>query len=84
LAHVAGKNFPLVGKAYAVPANQSPALAMTHVATLLEFEVTNSLEEAITVSNITFTAPVELVGTFYIDFDDIDNITVPLARVGKM
>ena len=75
MAHVAGKNFPLVGKAYAVPANQSPALAMTHVATLLEFEVTNSLEEAITVSNITFTAPSALVGTFYIDFDDISNIS---------
>ena len=57
MAHVAGKNYPLVGKAYAVPANSSPALAMTHVATLLEFEVTNSLEEAITVSNIKFTAP---------------------------
>lgn len=76
MAHVAGKNFPLVGKAYAVPANQAPALAMTHVATLLEFEVTNSLEEAITVSNIKFTAPTALVGTFYIDFTDTDNIEV--------
>ena len=82
LAHIAGKNYPLVGKAYAVPANQSPALAMTHVATLLEFEVTNSLEEAITVSNITFTAPADLVGTFYIDFDDIDNITVKSSGSG--
>ena len=76
MAHVAGKNYPLVGKAYAVPANQAPALAMTHVATLLEFEVTNSLEEAITVSNIKFTAPSALVGTFYIDFTDTDNIEV--------
>jgi hypothetical protein len=42
----------------------------------LEFEVTNSLEEAITVSNIKFTAPSALVGTFYIDFTDIDNIEV--------
>ncbi len=76
MAHVAGKNYPLVGKAYAVPENESPELAMTHVATLLEFEVTNSLEEAITVSNIKFTAPSALVGTFYIDFTDIDNIEV--------
>ena len=76
MAHVAGTNYPLVGKAYAVPANSSPALAMTHVASLLEFEVTNSLEEAITVSNIKFTAPNALVGTFYIDFTDIDNIEV--------
>lgn len=75
LAHVAGKNFPLVGKAYAVPAGSAPALAMTHVATLLEFEVTNSLDEAVTVSSIQFTAPEALVGTFYIDFTDIANIT---------
>ena len=74
LAHVAGKNFPLVGKAYAVPAGSAPALAMTHVATLLEFEVTNSLDEAITVSSIQFTAPEALVGTFYIDFTDTANI----------
>lgn len=74
LAHVAGKNFPLVGKSYAVSANSAPALAMTHVATLLEFEVTNSLDEAITVSNIKFTAPAALVGTFYIDFTDTANI----------
>lgn len=75
LAHIAGKNYPLVGKAYAVPANQTPALAMTHVATLLEFEVTNSLEEAITVSEIKFTAPSALVGTFYIDFKNISEIS---------
>ena len=82
MAHVAGKNYPLVGKAYAVPANQSPALAMTHVATLLEFEVTNSLEEAITVSNIKFTAPTAIVGTFYIDFTDTDNIEVESSGSG--
>ena len=79
MAHVAGKNYPLVGKAYAVPENQSPALAMTHVATLLEFKVTNSLEEDITVSNIKFTAPEAIVGTFYIDFTNIDNITATLS-----
>ena len=75
MAHVAGRNFPLVGKACAVPANQSPSLAMTNVATLLEFEVTNSLNEAITVSDIKFTAPSALVGTFYIDFTNIDAIS---------
>ena len=82
MAHIAGKNYPLVGKANAVPANQSPALAMTHVATLLEFEVTNSLNEAITVSEIKFTAPSDLVGTFYIDFTDIDAIDVESSGSG--
>ena len=74
MAHIGGKNYPIVGKAYAVPAGSSPALAMTHVASLLEFVVTNSLEEAITVTSIQFTAPEQIVGTFYINYANIDNI----------
>lgn len=75
LAHIAGKNYPMVGKAYAVSAGSAPALAMTHVATLLEFEVTNSIDDAITVSSIKFTAPAAIVGTFYLDFEDMANIS---------
>lgn len=74
MAHIAGKNYPLVGKAYAVPAGTAPALEMTHVASLVEFEVVNSLEEAFTVLSIQFTAPEAIIGTFYIDFTDIANI----------
>ena len=75
LAHIAGKNYPMVGKAYAVPAGSAPALAMTHVATLLEFEVTNSIDDAIAVSSIKFTAPSAIVGTFYLDFKDTEKIS---------
>ena len=82
LAHIAGKNYPMVGKAYAVPAGSAPALAMTHAATLLEFEVTNSLEEAITVSSIKFTAPAAIVGTFYLDFEDIEKISATSSGSG--
>lgn len=74
MAHIAGTNYPLVGKHYAAPAGTSPKLAMTHVASLVEFEVTNSSDEAITVSSIQFTAPEAIVGTFYINFTDIANI----------
>ena len=72
MAHIAGANYPMVGKAYAVPAGLAPALAMTHVATLLEFEVTNTFEEAITVSNIKFTATSFIVGTFYVNYVGMD------------
>ena len=74
MAHVAGSNYPIVGKAYAVSATSAPSLAMTHVASLVEFEITNSLEEAITVTSIQFTAPEQIVGTFYINYANIDNI----------
>lgn len=76
MAHIAGSNYPLVGVAKAVPAGVAPVVAMKNVASLLEFEVTNSLEEDITVSSISFTAPEYLIGTFHVHFADIDNVSV--------
>lgn len=76
MAHIAGSNYPLVGVAKAVPVGDAPVVAMKNVASLLEFEVTNSLEEDITVSSISFTAPEYLIGTFHVHFADIDNVSV--------
>lgn len=75
MAHIAGKNYPMVGKAYAVPAGTAPSIKMQHVSSLVEFEIVNKLNEAITVSEIQFTAPESLVGTFYVNFADIENIS---------
>ena len=75
MGHIAGKNYPLVGKAYAVPAGTAPSIKMQHVSSLIEFEVVNKLNEAITVSEIKFTAPESLIGTFYVNFADIENIS---------
>lgn len=68
MAHIAGENYPLVGKAYAVPAAGTPAIQMSHVSSLLEVVVTNDTEEPLTVSEIIVNAPEALVGTFFIDF----------------
>lgn len=68
MAHIAGENYPLVGKAYAVPAAGTPAIQMSHVSSLLEVVVTNDTEEPLTVSEIIVNAPEALVGTFYINF----------------
>ena len=76
MAHIAGSNYPLVGVAKGVANGTAPAVAMKNVASLLEFEVTNSLDEAITVTNITLTAPEYIIGTFYVHFADIDNVSV--------
>ncbi len=76
MAHIAGENYPLVGVAKGVANGTAPAVAMKNVASLLEFEVTNSLDEAITVTNITLTAPEYIIGTFYVHFADIDNVSV--------
>lgn len=79
-AHLAGYksdntgNFPLWGKAENVAYNasasgvESPAISMNQVASVLAFNITNSLDEAISVSSIEFTATEDIVGAYYIDF----------------
>lgn len=73
--HIAGDNYPMVGYAVAVPASDTPHLVFTHVSSLVEFEVVNKLAEPITVSSIQFTATEDIVGTYYINFADSENIT---------
>lgn len=73
--HIAGDNYPMVGYAVAVPASDTPHLVFTNVSSLVEFEVVNKLAEPITVSSIQFTATEDIVGTYYINFADSENIT---------
>jgi len=73
-AHVAGKNFPVVGVAAGVPSSDKPEIVMKNVATLMKVVVTNATTSAINVSGIALTAEDNLVGSYYIDFTDPDNI----------
>ena len=68
MAHIAGPNYPIAGRAIAVPASSTPEIEMSHLSSLLEINVTNATDEPLTVSNIIFTAPDDIVGTFYINF----------------
>lgn len=68
MAHIAGVNYPIAGKAYATPAGSTPELEMKHVTSLLEVIVTNATEEPLTVTEIILNAPELLVGTFYVNF----------------
>lgn len=71
MAHIAGENYPMAGYDVAVPANGTPNLTFSHLSSLLEIEVTNKLDEAITISEIHFTAAEEdIVGSYYINFSD--------------
>lgn len=73
-AHIAGENYPLVGVAKGVETTTSPSMEMVNVSSLLEIEVTNSLDEPIAISQIEFTAPERIVGTFNINFANVDEI----------
>ena len=68
MAHIAGANYPIAGKASAVSAGSLPSIEMAHVTSLLEVVVTNGSDEDLTVTDIVVNAPELLVGTFYIDF----------------
>lgn len=69
MGHIAGKNYPLAGKATSVTYGSVPSITMTHVSSLVEITVTNSLAEDLTVTSIDFTSATgDIVGTYYINF----------------
>lgn len=69
MSHIAGENYPLYGKS-TVPtsASEMPSINMKPAFSVLRVKVTNTTGSALEVSNISFTAPEAIVGTFYIDF----------------
>ncbi|MBR2032503.1 MAG: BACON domain-containing protein [Alistipes sp.] len=74
MAHIAGENYPMAGYAKGVVANEQPKVVFSHIASLIEFEVVNGLQEAIKVSEINFTAGEDIVGSYYINFADYDDM----------
>lgn len=68
MAHLSGLNCPLYGVAEGVSDETIPALVMNHLTSVVKVEVTNNTGDDIVVSNVVFTAPEEICGTFYVDF----------------
>lgn len=83
-AHIAGNRVPVVGRATGVPADQTPAVPMKHLSTLLKINVTNVYEKPVTITKVSFTAPVDIVGSAYMDFSGAEPVLVPSeGHVGK-
>ena len=66
--HVAGIDLPMVGLAKGVSASETPQVAMKHLTSLVKINVTNVYEKAITITGLSFTAPEDIIGTYYVDF----------------
>ena len=66
--HLAGTKVPIFGHVKNVPADEMPVIEMKNAASVACFKVTNALEEAIRILSVKFTAPEDIVGTYYIDF----------------
>ena len=70
MAHIAGANYPLYGvcKDWEYYVGEPVEIEMTHLTCLLEVNVTNNTAEDLLVSKVSFTAPENIVGTFYVNF----------------
>lgn len=76
MKHIAGPNYPMAGWAETYPDEPTPSFTMYHLTSLIEVNVTNENDEALIVDEIAFTAPVNIIGTYYINFGSpwgIDN-----------
>ena len=73
MTHIAGKNYPLYGKLLANSGATAPSVELSHASALLKVVVKNNDTEPMDVASVSFTAPVSLVGTFYLDVtgDDV-------------
>ncbi|MBR0247080.1 MAG: bacterial Ig-like domain-containing protein [Bacteroidales bacterium] len=67
-AHLCGSNVPMYGKATGVSKNVKPVITMNQAASVIKVQVTNALEDDLTVTSVTFTAPVNIVGNYFINF----------------
>ena len=65
--HLAGDKFPMYGTVSGLAADASVSVDMKHLMSVIELEVTNNASEAVTVTEVLFSAPVHLVGSFYYD-----------------
>lgn len=69
-AHLAGQYFPLYGKVENVPASEKPSITLNQALSVVKVHVTNSSGTDLTVTNVSFTATEDIVGTYYINFVD--------------
>ena len=71
--HLAGKHFQLCGKVKEVDASIVPSIEMVHLTSAVEVVVKNTTGESLIVNEVRFTAPEDIVGSYYISFagDDV-------------
>ena len=71
MAHIAGGNYPVAGKALDVAKDVQPVINMNHLTSLVAVHVTNGLASPITVTEVALTGTEGengIIGTYYVDF----------------
>ncbi len=73
-AHLAETLCPLYGVAKSVDASTPVSFNMKHIASVVKIVVTNESESPLTVTSVTFTAPEDIVGSYFMNFTDPNNV----------
>ncbi len=73
-AHLAETLCPLYGVVKSVDANTPVSFNMKHIASVVKIVVTNESEPSLTVTSVTFTAPEDIVGSYFMNFTDPNNV----------
>lgn len=67
MLHIAGEQFPLWGKVKGLPRGQTLNVQMQNLLAVAGFKVKNTTDGPITVTQVQFTAPTSVSGTFTVD-----------------
>ena len=79
-AHLAEDLCPLYGVVKSVDASTPVSFNMKHIASVVKIVVTNESESPLTVNSITFTAPEDIVGSYYMNFTDPNNVVCTATK----
>lgn len=67
-AHLAGSGMLLYGRALSVAKDTKPTITLKQANAVVRVHVTNKTEDPLTVTEVSFAAPVNIVGNFYVNF----------------
>ena len=67
MAHLAGSALPVYGVVKNVPTGEQPVVAMHQLASVVKVNVKNATAAPVHIMNVAVTAPVDIVGTYYLD-----------------
>lgn len=76
MSYLAGNNSPLVGIAKSVDSDQALSITLSNVASAAKIIIKNATKEELTVTAVSLTAPKAIVGDFYVNFADPENLVV--------
>lgn len=79
-AHLAETLCPLYGVVKSVDASTPVSFNMKHIASVVKIVVTNESESPLTVTSVTFTAPEDIVGSYFMNFTDPNNVVCKATK----